>query len=356
MTVVLIALVGIVGGRHPSAKISEFAYWFQRDRLTYTTLLGLFILNVAFFSIKPIAMDYYLIPLLTLCSLLALVAISEVAGQNIDVPLVGYKKSLLLCVVFAGLIFGVNKIVNTPAANTELFIPKDMLREDSIVYADTSSGTLYRYKNKYASKIAFGSQCMQEQFVHHVARSGRDQYFVMDSSKMQVLVDRLGVRQFDFVGAVSSEHINFPVLHYKPNTSDDFPKITCDFNSPPALVSQLELKINARVQANRYVGTAELVNQSDQAFSTRPNAFPIRLAWRILPTVQNALVEIWPNRIDLDLMIRPHSTSQIPIDIPLPPHSGALKLEFTLVQEGLAWFHERGMKPAVIQINAESLR
>jgi hypothetical protein len=52
-------------------------------------------------------------------------------------------------------------------------------------------------------------------------------------------------------------------------------------------------------------------------------------------------------------MIRPKSVSQIPINIPLPTYMDGTRVEFSLVQEGLAWFHERGMKSAVMIISAQ---
>ena len=143
-------------------------------------------------------------------------------------------------------------------------------------------------------------------------------------------------------------------MHYKPNPADNFPNITCDFNSAPSIVSQLELKVSGQRQEDRYVGVVELINHSDQAFSTQPNAFPIRLAWRVLPVVQSDRSNSsWPNRIDLNLMIRPKSVSQIPINIPLPNDMDGARVEFSLVQEGLAWFHERGMKPATAMISTQ---
>jgi hypothetical protein len=171
---------------------------------------------------------------------------------------------------------------------------------------------------------------------------------------MEALAQRLGSKDFDSAGFVKSQHINFPVLHYKPNSSDDFPKITCDFNSSPSIVSQLELKVNARRQANSYVGVVELFNNSDHAFSTQPNTFPIRLAWRVFPVGQTKRTDnYWPNRIDLDLMIRSNSMSQIPINIQLPSGLDDGELEFSLVQEGVAWFHERGMKSTVVMISPQ---
>ena len=350
----LVVSVGVLGIRPRGVKLSGIVRWLQRDRLIYLALMSILLLNVGFFSIKPIAMDYYLVPALTLCVLLAMVAISETEVEGLGPTQTRYRRSFVIFALVLGLLFGADRLIKTPIADTTLAIPEELLRNDSIVYADTSGGTIYTYQNKYTSKIAFGSACMQEQFVHHVARAGRDQYFVIDSPKMKALVHRLGSRDFSTAGVVKSQHINFPVVHYKPNPADDFPNITCDFNSAPSIVSQLDLKVSGQLQGDRYVGVVELINRSDQAFSTQPNAFPIRLAWRVLPTVQSERSDdSWPHRIDLNLMIRPKSVSQIPINIPLSNDMDGARVEFSLVQEGLAWFHERGMKPATAMISTQ---
>jgi hypothetical protein len=193
---------------------------------------------------------------------------------------------------------------------------------------------------------------MQEQLVHAVARASRKQFFVVDSPKMEEAIRRLGADYFVPVGKVQSAHINFPVLEYRPNNSESFPQINCDFGSDPKVVSQVELKASGEVQANRFVGFIEVANGSAQAFSTRPNSFPIRLAWRVVrPGDETRTDREWPNRMDLNLILSPDQPVLIPISLPLPSESGEYRIDFSLVQEGLAWFHDRGMRIATLIIH-----
>jgi hypothetical protein len=75
------------------------------------------------------------------------------------------------------------------------------------------------------------------------------------------------------------------------------------------------------------------------------------LAWRVVPPdTASADNKVWPNRIDLNLMLSPNQSQSVPIDIAIPRQSTDFNIEFTLVQEGLAWFHERGMKTTITSV------
>jgi hypothetical protein len=330
MTLVLVLVLGVLN---------------RRAYASYLTLIIVFLVNVAFFAIKPIAMDYYLVPLLSFCTLFSLAAISKSVPKAIVYFDERRKRFLLAVMTLLVLAFGAYRLSIEPVADLTLTVPAELQHSDSIVYADTSGGTIYQYAGKYTSKIAFASVCMQAQLIHAVSRAGRQQYFVIDSPKMQAVISEIGEEHFEKIGAIKSPHMTYDVLKYTGTRSDTYPQITCDFNSDPSIVSQVELTLRGDIQGDRYVGTVDIVNRSGTPFSTRPNAFPIRLAWRVVPTDTPSVdSKIWPNRIDLNLMLSPNQSQSVPIDIAIPRQSTAFNIEFTLVQEGLAWFHERGMK------------
>jgi hypothetical protein len=336
MTLVLVLVLGVLG---------------RRAYASYLALIIVFVVNVAFFAIKPIAMDYYLVPLLTFCTLFSVSVIAKSAPETIIYVDERRKRFLLVVMTLLALAFGAHRLSIEPVADLTLSVPAELKQANSIVYADTSGGTIYQYAGKYTSKIAFASVCMQVQLVHAVSRAGRQQYFVIDSPKMQAVISEIGKEHFEKIGAIKSPHMQYDVMKYVGTHSGAYPQITCDFNSDPAIVSKLELTLRGQLQGDRYVGTVDIVNRSATPFSTRPNAFPIRLAWRVVPTdtpsVDN---KVWPNRIDLNLMLSPNQSQSVPIDIAIPRQSTDFNIEFTLVQEGLAWLHERGMKTTITSV------
>jgi hypothetical protein len=317
----------------------------RRAYASYLTLIIVFVVNVTFFAIKPIAMDYYLVPLLSFCTLFSVAAISKSVPKAIVYFDERRKRFLLAVMTLLVLAFGAYRLSIEPIADLTLTVPAELQHANSIVYADTSGGTIYQYAGKYTSKIAFASVCMQVQLVHAVSRAGRHQYFVIDSPKMQAVISEIGKEHFEKIGAIKSPHMQYDVLKHVGTHSDAYPQITCDFSSDPAIVSKVELTLRGQLQGDRYVGAVDIVNRSATPFSTRPNAFPIRLAWRVVPIdTPNIDDKVWPNRIDLNLMLSPNQSQSVPIDIAIPRPSTDFNIEFTLVQEGLAWFHERGMR------------
>jgi hypothetical protein len=353
MSIVLIFVLGVIESlRARPTGTSFFRLRGSTRHSVYLVLLATVLLNIVFYAVKPIAMDYYLVPLLTLCTLASLTLIVSTSKQAGGLFNSRTQSLILIVLLLSGLAIGFERLSREEPANISLSVPRELLDHSSIVYADTSGGTIYQYAGKYTKKIAFGSSCMQEQLVHAVARAGRKQFFVVDSAKMEEAVRRLGADHFVDIGNVKSAHIDFPVFEYKQTNSESFPKINCDFGSDPKVVSQIELKANGEVQTNRFVGSVELVNRSTQAFSTRPNSFPIRLAWRVVRSGDEVRVgSEWPNRMELNLMLSPDQPARVPISIPLPPESGEYRIDFTLVQEGLAWFHDRGMRIATLIIH-----
>jgi hypothetical protein len=221
------------------------------------------------------------------------------------------------------------------------------------MYADNSGGAISYYQHKYTAKINFGTLCMREQLINRVQAAGRAQYFVNDSVKMNEAIEAIGLERFKKIGRVSSAHFDYEVLALLPFDTNTIPQIICDFGSEPEIVREVRLQPSGSVVGNKFVGQVAITNFSTTAFSTLPNAFPIKLSWRFVTLASQQPAPDWSARQDLRLILAPGVAYQVPVSITVPEKAGDYALEFSLVQEGWAWFHERGMPIATLKIRID---
>ena len=236
------------------------------------------------------------------------------------------------------------------AADASLSVPNQLLEQDSIVYADDSGGAIHLQKQKYTAKINFGNYCMREQLISRVQAAGRTQYFVNDSPKMAETIEAIGIERFKKIGIASSAHFKFDVLQLLPFDANAVPKINCDFGSETEIVKHVQLQPSGVVKGKLFIGDVTITNFSNIPFSTLPNAFPVRLSWRFVEGDDHGSKVPWLGRQDLRTILKPSIPYQIPVSINLPEKEGMYTLEFSLVQEGYVWFHDRGMPIAKLKV------
>lgn len=319
------------------------------DRIAIALVL-VFVADLLFLSMKMVAIDYYFLPTaaFSLCAGLFLYS----GGKTAPIKLLSMStQNASLAFAFLLLAFGAYKFQTTSKVAIDLVVPSEVLQPDSIVYADNSGGALSHYKQKYTAKVDFGNYCMREQLINRVQAAGRTQYFVNDSSKMNETIEALGADRFKSIGTFSSQHFKFDVLQLLPFDVAVIPKINCDFGSEVDIVSKVQLQPIGQVVGEKFVGDVIITNLSTTPFSTLPNAFPVRLSWRFVNVATPSPQPAWLARQDLRTVLVPNVSYQVPVSITVPEKVGDYDLEFSLVQEGYVWFHDRGMPIAKFRIS-----
>jgi hypothetical protein len=83
------------------------------------------------------------------------------------------------------------------------------------------------------------------------------------------------------------------------------------------------------------------------------NAQPmtVDVGYRWVDGKGNVLTAIEGNRAQLDRpVLRPGESDAIKLEVKAPPNAGSYALRVSMVQEGVAWFHDKGTKPLVLQV------
>ena len=91
-----------------------------------------------------------------------------------------------------------------------------------------------------------------------------------------------------------------------------------------------------------------ITNHSGKEFSTWSTRGPVRLSWRTVPLGDDGKDLAAPDfagRKELNFFLPDGQTFVQPLDVDVPP-PGRYRIEVTLVQDGLAWFHDLGMTVA----------
>ena len=322
----------------------------RTHRYITVSLVFVVILDLIFLSSKMVAIDYYFLPtaVFSLCAALLLYS------QTVTRPTIVLRRQFLsrAMTLFCALLLLVvaYRLQTISAADVSLSVPNQLLEQDSIVYADDSGGAIHLQKQKYTAKINFGNYCMREQLISRVQAAGRTQYFVNDSPKMNETIEAIGIERFKKIGVATSAHFKFDVLQLLPFDASAIPKINCDFGSEPEIVKHVQLQPSGSAQGKLFVGHVTITNFSNTPFSTLPNAFPVRLSWRFVESGDQSSKVPWLGRQDLRTILKPTIPYQVPVSIHLPEKEGTYTLEFSLVQEGHVWLHDRGMPIAKLNV------
>jgi hypothetical protein len=113
-----------------------------------------------------------------------------------------------------------------------------------------------------------------------------------------------------------------------------------------ALASKIRLSIQAEVNTADLLVAVTIENASEEIFSTLSTKGPIRLSWRFIPLDtegQRKENPAWIERRGLNFALKPGQKEIETLTIALPAQAGRYQLEVSLVQEGVAWFHDLGM-------------
>lgn len=99
--------------------------------------------------------------------------------------------------------------------------------------------------------------------------------------------------------------------------------------------------------------TVTILNLTPNQFNTLSTKGPIRLSWRFVPVDSNGQplsLPPWVERKDLLFSIEPQATQIEHLVLKLPVQAGQYRLEVTLVQDRVAWFHDLGMQMAELPV------
>ena len=322
------------------------------ERANLYVLLLLFLGNLAFYSLKPVSIEYYFLPVAVFCLCFGLL---DFPVDRTDSTRSNGLRPALLISLTSLLILGAmaaHRVSIEVPRKVEIRAPEFILDKQNIVYAGITGGTINYYLGKYTAKLDFGTYCMVEQLLNRVARTGRSQYIVNDTPKMNQLLEDIGTEKFDKVGSFEDLASRYDIYRYNARFADA-PEISCDLTVNRQWVSQIDLKVSGRVSGDAFRGTVSLTNNSDTSFSTRPVAGPVKLSWRFVSTSDSGTPPPWEARKNLTMMIESKHTYEIPFTAQLPAKKGEYLLEVTLVQEGFAWFNEHGMATPTLRVVVE---
>lgn len=123
------------------------------------------------------------------------------------------------------------------------------------------------------------------------------------------------------------------------------------------IASNIKLSVTGGVMNNvsgRVVdATVSIKNQTDRTFSTLSKRGPIRLSWRFVtlaPDGRALSQPAWATRKEMIFSLLPGMTHTEHLQLEPPTHSGTYRLEISLVQDGIVWFHDVGMQIAELPL------
>ena len=115
---------------------------------------------------------------------------------------------------------------------------------------------------------------------------------------------------------------------------------------PASQAKKIDLKLDdVRVDNQLLKANLIIQNDSDEIFNTLRIGGPLRASWRFLKetTSDQDSKPGWEPRKDLEGTIAPGGKATIALTVPLPQASGKYIFQVSLVQDGVAWFHDLGM-------------
>jgi hypothetical protein len=123
---------------------------------------------------------------------------------------------------------------------------------------------------------------------------------------------------------------------------------------------QISLALDQVSLDNRQLKAKLLIyNNSAETFNTlRSSGLPLRLSWRFMEEklAGQELNSKWDPRKDLVRTIAPGASASIDFTVPLPQIPGKYIFEVSLVQDGVAWFHDMGMKILSLPVTVKAAR
>jgi hypothetical protein len=117
---------------------------------------------------------------------------------------------------------------------------------------------------------------------------------------------------------------------------------------------------NLKVEHQSLTARIKVTNGSSSVFNTISNSgTPVRLSWRFVKVSNSGSRLQEPGffaRQNLVWSLPPNASNQADIRAELPTEPGNYVFEVSLVQDGVAWFHDLGMPMASVPINVNDKR
>ena len=113
-----------------------------------------------------------------------------------------------------------------------------------------------------------------------------------------------------------------------------------------AIASKVILTSTSEIKADQLYVEVFITNTGDQIFSTLSTKGPVRLSWRFVPLRPNGSPVAnpeWTPRKNLYFALKKDQTELEILELALPKIRGKYLFEMSLVQDGVAWFHDLGM-------------
>jgi hypothetical protein len=161
------------------------------------------------------------------------------------------------------------------------------------------------------------------------------------------VVRLLGYAEFRNIPASFVDEMSKNVIQISPEPCQHSHAETTHDLISNEIAKNINLQILGSVVEKQFIGYVVISNLTKHSFSTVSTKGPIRLSYRFVPirspSNDSSKQPGWDSRIDLYSTIAPNESYSEPLSINLPTIPGKYLLEVSMVQEGIAWFHNLGM-------------
>jgi hypothetical protein len=94
-------------------------------------------------------------------------------------------------------------VADEKAVKMEVTMPDEVMSNQSIVYADLTTGTISYYLGKYAAKLTYNSSdTIRKKLLAGIAARGKSQYIVNDSDAIDAFLNTIGFENLIKVGVL----------------------------------------------------------------------------------------------------------------------------------------------------------
>ena len=152
---------------------------------------------------------------------------------------------------------------------------------------------------------------------------------------------------FDFKpnAALNKEALSKRMLPITPEACPDVPATMNDKMFDAQSAKEIKLLITAVITDQTVRARILIKNESQELFSTLSKKGPVRLSWRIATVDNTGAIVKTPEfiaRKDLSFSIAPGDSHVEVIEVNAPATPGIYVFQASLVQDGVAWFHDLG--------------
>jgi len=233
----------------------------------------------------------------------------------------------------------IQKLIQPPLASDAILYvtnasvdPWDNVAEiDAMIYAqDRRLATLNGYSGRTPPRFRANHPCISFE------------------SRLQSYFD------FSHTDALSQSQYLKRVRVISPEVCPHPPGIVANKQFDSSNASAINLSVTVDILDKFVAVNLAILNQSPEPLHTVSKQWPIRLSWRFVPLASSEIERKqlgWDARRDLYFSIAGDQTHIERFNLPLPENYENFALEFSLVQEGHYWFHERGMSIATLPLH-----